>query len=150
MTYKGHRKFLGYYLTEVEAALAYDQASLEMRGRDGHVNFESSRDKFAIGAMRGSKRRPSRKPQHEDDLVQVLDSDDTSKLVLSPSQPVPVPSPKTVPLEQNFFVEPIFDLLDFDIKLDYFNMGAESFTTSSSSSNPSTTIHIHDPLPRVA
>lgn len=37
--YKGGLRFLGYFYEEIEAAIAYDEAAIELRGRDANLNF---------------------------------------------------------------------------------------------------------------
>ena len=61
LTVKGSRKFLGYFASESEAALAYDKASLKYRRGKGHLNFP------AEGHLQEQESEPKEEEEQEDE-----------------------------------------------------------------------------------
>ena len=55
--------YIGSFDTEMQAALAYDQRALELKGDRAILNFNSSRDRFASSLERGNIARRKRESE---------------------------------------------------------------------------------------
>ena len=66
--------FLGYFVQEVEAARAYDKASLELRGPEAPTNFKYDKAALAAAAEAAAARKAAQPPQET--LLEEADNDD--------------------------------------------------------------------------